>query len=334
MKFLTAGDSHGEKMICIIEGFPSGVIIDEKIINNWLSKRRNGKYRSNRMKLEDDKYEIISGIYNNKTTGFPIGIIVYNRVKDNRSKYITPRPGHADLGGILRYGLDDIRPVIERASGRETVLRTIIGAICYSMIKEFGVSIKEEIKITQKVEKYDSIGGSFKLKISGLVPGLGTISPFYKRLNSRLFSVLSGINAIKGLIIGENPVNFRGSEYNGEWILKDNMPVLLNSKSGGIDGGITNGNTVNITGFVRPVPTIKKGVKTFDIQDKNVKMIKYERSDNCIVDSVAIVAKAMTAFVFCDILIEQFGYGSLNDIKKRFFGFIENIKMRWANDET
>jgi chorismate synthase len=381
LKFLTAGESHGKCLIGILDGMVSNLPVDIEDINKELERRKNCYGRSERMKIESDRVEILSGIRDGKTIGSPISLLIENKdwenwkdymdikkIKEGKERYI-PRPGHADLWGFLKYNYTDLRNVIERASARETAIRVAIGAICKKFLSEFNVkfysrvkqigNIKDEgdineVKKNYKIienspvrcikkeeemmneidkvkEKGDTIGGIFEIIVERVCPGLGSYVQWEKRIDAKISYILMSIPGVKGIEFG---IGFEGSkltgfEFHDEIFYKDKVYRKTNN-SGGIEGGITNGEDIWIKCFFKPIPTIKKGLNSFDIRDFKEKKYEYERSDICGVVPASIIGENLVAFVLADEYIEKFGYGCLKDLKENYNKYIERIKKFWS----
>ena len=318
LRFLTGGESHGKCLVGILEGMVSNLLIDEEDINKELKRRQKGYGRTERMKIEDDKVEILSGVRNGKTTGAPISLLIENKDwqnwkefmdikkrKEGRERYI-PRPGHADLWGFLKYDYDDLRDVIERASARETAMRVAIGAICKKFLLEFNIKFYSRVKKIGKIEdetdireikknyekienspvrcflkeremmneidkvreKGDTVGGIFEILVEGVCPGLGSYVHWEKRIDAKISYILMSIPGVKGIEIGLgfSGCELLGSEFHDE-IFYNGRVYRKTNNSGGIEGGITNGNDIWVKCFFKPIPTIKKGLSSFDIRD-------------------------------------------------------------------
>lgn len=380
LKFLSGGESHGKCLIGILEGMVSNLSIDEEDINKELERRQKGYGRGERMEIEKDRVEILSGVRNGKTIGSPISLLIENKdwrnwkefmdikkIKEGKERYI-PRPGHADLWGFLKYNYDDLRNVIERASARETAIRVAMGAICKKFLSEFDVKFysrvkkigriedegdieeikrnyvkienspvrclkkeKEMIKEIDKArEKGDTIGGIFEVIIEGVCPGLGSYVQWEKRLDAKISYILMSIPGVKGVEIGLgfSGCELSGSEFHDEIFYKEKVYRKTNN-SGGIEGGITNGNDIWIKCFFKPVPTIKKGLSSFDIRNFKEKKYEYERSDTCAVVPASIIAENLLAFIIADEYIEKFGGDCLDDLKENYKNYIKRIKKFW-----
>ena len=312
INFLTAGESHGKGLLGIIEGLPAGLSISEEYINFHLSRRQKGFGRGGRMKIEKDMAEIYCGVRLGLTIGAPIGLIIKNldwanwkeimpiNTSTTAPKKITlPRPGHADLAGIMKHDFDDIRNVIERSSARETAMRVGLGTICRKLLEECNIHIasyvteihniidttspnKYNVKaINQKADKSqirvlntnieqdiiqiikqaqkngDTVGGQFRVLVSGVPYGLGSYSSWNKKLNAKLSEAICSINAIKGVYFGaDNASNLFGSQLHDEIGLNKGEYTRFNNNAGGIEGGMSNAQTIIINGVMKPLSTL------------------------------------------------------------------------------
>ena len=370
IKFTTAGESHGEMLMGIIEGVPSNLSIDISYIEAQLKRRMTGYGRGARMKIESDTPYICSGIRFGKTLGSPIGIIIKNNDWENWKEKMSvektdiqineitiPRPGHADLAGIKKYNFTDIRNVIERSSARETAMRVALATICRKLLEECNIhigsyvsmihNVKDENNyfdkdprdinkladqssvrsldknieskmidvITNAKSKGDSVGGSFTIIISGLPYGLGSYVSWDKKLNARLGKAILSINGIKSFDIGlgENSGKKYGSELHDE-IGYDEKFTRLSNNSGGIEGGMSNGQSIILSATMKPIPTLTKPLNSIDIKSKSKVLAHKERTDSCSVPAASIIAESMASFVICDALLEKFGGDSIEDL--------------------
>ena len=372
INFLTAGESHGKGLLGIIEGIPSGLNISEDYINFHLSRRQKGFGRGGRMKIENDLSEIYSGVRLGNTIGAPIGLIIKNLDSVNwvdimpinattlqPEKITLPRPGHADLAGIMKHDFDDIRNVIERSSARETTMRVALGSICRKLLEECNIHIasyvtaihniidksspnqhkvkvinskadkspvrslnsqieQEMIETIKKAQKNgDTVGGQFRVLVSGVPYGLGSYSSWNKKINAKLSEAICSINAIKGVYFGaDNASDLFGSQLHDEIGFEKGQFTRLNNNAGGIEGGMTNAQTIIINGVMKPLSTLSKPLKSIDIKSKKDKLAHKERTDSCAVPAAAIVAESMVALVIADTLLDKFGGDSLSSLNQ------------------
>ncbi|MFH0807113.1 MAG: chorismate synthase [Elusimicrobiota bacterium] len=383
LRFMTAGESHGKCLTSILEGLPAGLKITQEYINSELERRQKGYGRGDRMKIESDEAQILSGVRWGKTTGTPISLQIENRDwknwekvmslnQEDRSKnvFITkPRPGHSDLPGVLKFNLEDVRDIKERASARETASRVAVGSVCKKFLLEFGIkffSVVEEIggmvsvtKLSEIEKRYsaiegsplrcadinaekkmiklidnakskgDTLGGKFKVVVKNLIPGLGNYIQWDKRLDGRLALALMSIQAVKGVELGSGFgfSKLLGSQANDEIGYSNKNFFHKTNNSGGIDGGMTNGEDIVLTAVMKPIPTLMKPLKSIDIASKKIVKAEIVRSDVCAVPACAVVAESMAAFEIANTLLEKFGGDSIPETKTNF----ENYKKQLRN---
>lgn len=306
-RFLTAGESHGKCLTAIIEGLPAGLNIDIDFINSELKRRQQGYGRGARMQIESDTVEIMSGVRFGKTLGSPITLVVKNRdfeswkkimsvapedVTDEKA-FSTFRPGHADYAGCVKYNQSDLRNVLERSSARKTAIEVAVGAVAKLFLKEFGIEcsseitqigtacccdkFKEEIDLTK--ENGDSVGGKFVVVYKNLPIGLGSHVHWDRGIDGRLAQAVMSIPAVKAVEIGENPLGYYGSTYHDEFTLENGEIGRASNHAGGIEGGMTNGQDLVISAVMKPIPTMKKPLKSIDSKTLQPTEAHFERSD-------------------------------------------------------
>ena len=371
LKFLTAGESHGQGLLGILDGMPAGLEISEDYIGVHLARRQKGYGRGGRMKIEKDRAEIWCGVRHGESLGSPIGLIVRNKdwenwtkkmsvipVKDEIRKVTLPRPGHADLAGIQKYGFDDIRNVLERSSARETTMRVALGSVCRKLLEDVGIEVggqviqihnvkdnsrselspnqlseladaspvrcldknaeKNMIKTIDEAKAAgDSLGGIFRVVATGLPYGLGSHTQWDRKLQARISAVMMSINAFKGIEIG---AGFTGSEKFGSEVHDEighdgKKFTRYSNNAGGIEGGMSNAQSIILQMSMKPIPTLIKPLKSVDIQSKEKKDAHKERTDSCAVPAASIIAESMLCFVLADALLEKFGGDSMAQLK-------------------
>ena len=351
LRYLTAGESHGKALLAILEGLPSGLKVAKEKINFELARRQAGYGRGQRMQIEKDKVEIISGLHKGITIGSPLGMLIENNdFSINNLPVITnPRPGHADLAGALKYGFDDCRSVLERASARETASRVAVGALCKILLKEFDIAVNSRVLviggktakeaiykiIDEARSKKDTLGGIFELIISGVPVGLGSYVQPDKRLNARLAQAIISIPGIKAIEFGLGfmSANKFGSEVHDAiyYSKAKGLPAgrqgyyRKTNNAGGIEGGISNGQNIIIRGYMKPIATLGKPLSSVDIKTKKSHLASIQRADICAVEAAAVVAEAMSALEIANALLEKFGGDSLLDIKQAFCAYFKRI---------
>jgi chorismate synthase len=391
LRYLTAGESHGPQLTALVEGLPSGLRIDIDSINNDLARRQGGYGRGGRMQIEKDKVEILSGVRWGETLGSPITLSIKNRdwpnwqekmspfeeYRDDSIKVTHPRPGHADLPGVLKYDHRDVRNVLERSSARETAIRVAVGSCAKCFLKEFGISVygivseidgiqavkpegigveelysaacesdlytydkSAEKRMIENIDKAketgDSVGGVVEINVCGVPVGLGSYVQWDRKLDARLAMVLMSIQAMKGVEIGIgfDAARRKGSAVHDE-IYFDKARLLQDknagffrktNNAGGIEGGMSNGETIIVRGAMKPIPTLYKPLKSVNIVSKEQYDATVERSDVCAVPAAAVVAEAVIAIEIANAFLEKFGGDSIKEIKRNYHGYVECLK--------
>ena len=354
LRFLTAGESHGPSETAILEGLPSGLSITKEDIQKDLDKRRSGAGRGGRGLIEKDQVKILSGIRHGKTLGSPVALTVENidfanwkekmqiepLPKGKKIEEVTnPRPGHADLAGAQKYGFSDIRNVLERASARETIMRVAIGTLCRKLLLEFGINITSKIiqigkekkdwerAIMEAIKKKDTLGGVIEITAKNVPPGLGSYVHWDRKLDGLLSHALMSIPSVKAVEIG-NGISSSGkfgSEIHDEIFYKNKFNRKTNN-AGGLEGGVTNGQSVICTVYHKPISTLGNPLKTVDLKTKKPATALIERSDICVVPRAGIISESMVAFVLANAFLEKFGTDNLDDIKMNFKNYLDRIK--------
>jgi chorismate synthase len=344
LRFLTAGESHGRCMIAVLEGMPAGLKIDLKEMNMELKRRQLGYGRGERMKIEGDHVEILSGVKNSMTLGSPVGLYVKNsdyRI-DDLIPSTQPRPGHADLIGCLKYGHRDIRNVLERASARETVSRVAIGAVCKLFLKEFGVTVVSQVtviggektrdrmdkKIDLAKKNLDTLGGKFRLEAKGVAPGLGSYVAPDRRLNARLAGALASIPAIKAVEFGLGAAYadaFGSKVHDAIYYSKDKGFMRKTNNAGGIEGGMSNGEPIVVTCTMKPIATVGKPLESVDIVTRKPTKAAVERYDTCAVEAGGVVGESVMAFELASAMVEKFGGDSMSELKRNYKSYLKSL---------
>ena len=334
LRFLTAGESHGKMLVAILEGMAANMPLSENDINIELQRRQQGPGRSERMKIEKDEVEIVSGVLKGKTIGSPIALLIKNKAGISGAEVVTKlRPGHADLPGAVKYGQNDIRNILERASARETAARVAVGAVAKRLLSEFKIEVKSKVVeiggeknqssweklIERATSDGDSLGGIFEISIINVPVGLGSYVQADRRLNSRLVQAVMSIPAIKGAEIGLGfeAAKRSGSKVHDEIFFEGGKFKHKTNNAGGIEGGISNGEPIVIRAAMKPIATISKPLRSVDYMSKEPAAAHVERADVCAVHAAAVVGEAVSAFVIADAFLEKFGGDSLEEIKSR-----------------
>ena len=379
LRYLTAGESHGKALVAILEGMPSGVPVSVKEISDELTRRRAGHGRGPRMKIERDALEVVSGVRSGSTLGSPIACVIHNSEWEkwqhvmpveggSGGRELTkPRPGHADLVGMLKYDFTDARNVLERASARETAARVAIGAIAKSLLGQVGVRVFSHVvsigsveappeirpapsdleridaspvrcfdedagarmvaEIDAAAEAGDSLGGVVEVVCSGLPPGLGSHVHWDRKLDGRLGGALMAVPAIKGVEIGDA---FDVSQLRGTQAHDEISPDLsrLTDRAGGTEGGMSMGGEIRIRAAMKPLSTLKNRLRTVDMATGEAAEAFQERTDACAVPAAGVVCESVVALVIADAFLEMFGGDTLGDLKGSLARYQERIDQR------
>lgn len=324
LRYLTAGESHGKYLTAILDGFPAGVKVPRAYIAAQLRRRRQAPGRSARQAVETDAFELTSGLRGDLTTGAPITVLLENRGRALPPPSAVPRPGHADLPGMLKYGTLDAALIRERASARETAARVALGSFALRFCESLGVTINSRVtalggltgltaesaaaELLRARRAGDTLGGIFEVTAEGLPAGLGDFTQADKRLGARLGAALLAINGVKGFEIGGG---FGLAALGGIEASRD--PEL----SGGLDGGMTNGRPLTLRCAVKPVPGLPGGAPSADLRTFKKKICVSKTSDTTAVFAAAVVAEHAAALTLAAALLEKFGGDSLGEIKPR-----------------
>lgn len=345
LRYLTAGESHGKALLAILEGIPAGIKIGINQINQELKRRQQGYGRGKRMQIEKDRAEILCGLKNNLTLASPIGILIKNKDSsiERLPKVICPRPGHADLAGLLKYGFDDIRNVLERASARETAIRVAVGAICKAFLGEFGIKVTSRVlniggrkdesqirKIIQEARKRgDTVGGIFTVVAQNVVCGLGSYAQPDRRLDARLAQAIISIPGIKGVELGLGfgyADRFGSRCHDAIYYTRGKGYLRKTNNAGGIEAGVSNGQDIIIRACMKPISTLLEPLDSVNIITKQPAKAAVERSDICVVESAGVIAEGVVAFELAHAFLEKFGGDCLKDIKKTYQDYRKRVK--------
>jgi chorismate synthase len=390
LRWLTSGESHGEALVGILEGVPAGVEVTTSDIQAALARRRLGYGRGARMKFEQDAVRVLGGLRLGLTQGGPLAIEIGNTEwpkwvdvmssdpvddpeKLNRARnapLTRPRPGHADLVGMRKYAFDDARPVLERASARETATRVALGTVAAHLLEQAAgirlvshvvaigpVAAPEDAALphpddvahldTDPVRCFDAqtsaamvaeiddchaagdtLGGVVEVLAYGLPSGLGSYVHADRRLDARLAAALMGIQAIKGVEVGDGfrTATRRGSQAHDE-IERDatGRIVRLSNRAGGVEGGMSNGEILRVRAAMKPISTVPRALATIDTASGEPAKAQHQRSDVCAVPPAAVVAEAMVALVLADALLEKTGGDSVDEVRRNLAAYLEAI---------
>lgn len=345
LRLLTAGESHGKALVAILDGIPAGLKLDAAAINRELQRRQQGFGRGKRMQIEADRAEVISGVKGMVTLASPIALLIKNKDSsiEKLPKVLCPRPGHADLAGLLKYGFSDIREVLERASARSTAVSVAAGAVCKIFLAEFAIKISSRVrsiggehtpkqmvnKVKQAISRKDTVGGIFEVVAKGVPAGLGSYVQPDLRLDSRLAAQLVSIPGIKAAEIG---LGFAyadkfGSEVHDEiYYSKGKGYFRRTNNAGGIEGGISNGEDIILRACMKPISTLLNPLDSVNIITKKPAKASVERSDICVVSAAGVVAESACAFVLAAAFLEKFGSDALLDIKQNYRNYLKRIR--------
>ena len=345
LRHLTAGESHGRGIVAILEGMPAGLKVDAAKINQELKRRQSGFGRGKRMQIENDKALLVGGLKSGITLGSPIALLIQNKDYkiETLHKVLAPRPGHADLAGLLKYGFSDIRNVLERSSARSTVATVAVGAVCKLFLNEFGIKIASRVlsvggeysqdamigKIKEAIANKDTVGGLFEVIAKGVPVGLGSYVQPDRRLDGRLAQNIMSIPGIKAMEIGLGigyAISFGSEVHDAVYYNKQKGYFRKTNNSGGIEGGISNGQDIILRACMKPISTLMNPLASVNINTKKAASAATERSDTCVVEAAGVVAESACAFVLADAMLDKFGSDNLGDIKKALLGYRKRIK--------
>jgi chorismate synthase len=385
-RFNTAGESHGRALVAIVEGLPAGLPIDIEKINHELWRRQQGYGRGARMKIEQDRVEILSGLRHGQSLGSPVALMIENKDWENWQEVMAseardlpteksrrvkrPRPGHADLAGGLKYDARDLRNVLERASARETAARVACGALAKQLLAAFAVEIRSHViqlggvpdeplhltfdqiaaipedaplncadqdaqqkmieLIDQKKSEGDTLGGIFEVVARGVIPGLGSHTSWDQKLDGRLAQAIMSIHAVKAVAIGAGfeASSLPGSEVHDEisYDRDKSQFTRATNRAGGLEGGVTNGEELRLRGHLKPISTLRRALRSVDIDTKQEEKAAFERSDITVVPAAGVIGEAMVALTLAAAMRDKFGGDSLTEMKRNFEGYRKQLR--------
>jgi chorismate synthase len=353
IRLATAGESHGPGLVAILTGFPAGLELDREAIDRDLKRRQEGYGRSPRQQIEQDRVEVLAGLRHGSTLGTPLALVVWNRDHRNwtwgmspwppegephgkGTKAVTlPRPGHADLAGVQKYGLEDVRNALERASARHTAVQVAAGAVAKALLRAIGIEVAgatlDKDVLHERVDaaraERDTVGGVVEIRAANVPPGLGTYATKEDRLDTRLAGAVMGIQAVKGVEIGEgfSLAGKFGSEAHDE-IGTDRRRTT--NRAGGIEGGISNGEEIVLRAAMKPLPTLMKPLASLDLASGEAAQALVERSDVAAVEALAVVAESAVAWELACLAHDKFGGDLIDDFVAAWRAYCERI--RWA----
>ncbi|KQW03796.1 MAG: chorismate synthase [Microterricola sp.] len=396
LRWLTAGESHGPELIAVIEGLPAGVPVALDDIRADLARRKLGYGRGARMKFEQDELNISGGVRHGLSLGSPVALRIGNsewpKWKDvmsaepidesklgrGRGAALTrPRPGHADLVGMQKYDFDEARPVLERASARETAARVALGAVARSFLSELGIRLVSHTlsigpvrvpegstlptpddvdtldadplrcfdeatsalmvaEVDDAHKEGDTLGGVVEVLAYGVPPGLGSYVHGDRRLDAQLSSALMGIQAIKGVEVGDGflTTTRRGSAAHDELFVDGEEIQRASDKAGGIEGGMSTGTLLRVRAGMKPIATVPHSLRTVDVATGEAAVAHHQRSDVCAVPAAGVVAEAMVALTLANAMLEKFGGDSIGETRRNLRGYLDAIPSRLATGST
>jgi chorismate synthase len=387
LRWLTAGESHGQELVAIVEGLPSGIPVTLDQLRTDLARRKLGYGRGARMKFEQDELAMTGGVVHGRTLGSPVAVRIGNTEWPKwtevmgvepldeelpgrgRSAPLTrPRPGHADLVGMQKYDFDEARPILERASARETAARVALGAIARAFLGELGITLVSHTlsigpvrvpegaalpkpgdvdaldadpvrcfdaatsalmvaEIDDAHKEGDTLGGVVEVLAYGLPPGLGSHVHWDRRLDSQLAAALMGIQAIKGVEVGDGfeTTRRRGSAAHDELYREGDEITRATDRAGGTEGGMSTGTVLRVRAGMKPIATVPHALHTIDVATGEDAAAHHQRSDVCAVPAAGVVAEAMTALVLANAVLEKFGGDSVGETRRNLEGYLAAI---------
>ncbi|WP_329261164.1 chorismate synthase [Streptomyces pseudovenezuelae] len=391
LRWLTAGESHGPALVATLEGLPAGVPITTEMVADHLARRRLGYGRGARMKFEQDQVTFLGGVRHGLSLGSPVAIMVGNTEWPKWEQVMSadpidpeilaglarnapltrPRPGHADLAGMQKYGFDEARPILERASARETAARVALGAVARSYLKETaGIEIVSHVvelcsvkapqgvyptpadvekldadplrcldadtskamvaEVDQAHKDGDTLGGVVEILAYGVPVGLGSHVHWDRKLDARLAGALMGIQAIKGVELGDGFELARvpGSKAHDEIVKTPEGIRRVSGRSGGTEGGLSTGELLRVRAAMKPIATVPRALQTVDVTTGEAAQAHHQRSDVSAVPAAGIVAEAMVALVLADAVAEKFGGDSVPETRRNVQSYLDHLAIR------
>jgi chorismate synthase len=390
LRFSTAGESHGECLVALLAGMPAGVPVDEAFVNRDLWRRQQGYGRGGRMRIETDTAHFLSGVRHGRTIGSPIAIAIENRDWQNWTEALpvaagdpakhkavaSPRPGHADLAGALKFDFPDARYVLERASARESAARVAAGAVAKELLLQLGIDVAShvirvggvelerdaaweevaalrsrdeillncvdadaELRMKGEVDAVlrtgDTVGGVFEVVVHGAPPGLGTCANWDERLDGVLAQAVMSLQAVKAVEIGRGvtAAESLGSQVHDAIGYAHEVKNASHTRftrehnnAGGVEGGISNGEDIVVRGYLKPISTLRRPLRSVRFDTREETKAAYERSDVCVVPAAGVAAEAMAALTVARLVLEKFGGDSLKELKRNYDGYVMQIR--------
>jgi chorismate synthase len=361
LELATAGESHGPALVAILSGVPAGLMLDKAAIDADLRRRQQGYGRSPRQQIETDEVEVLAGLRQGRTLGTPLALVVRNRDHKNwtwgmspwppegepqgkGTKAVTlPRPGHADLAGVQKYGHADVRDALERASARHTAVYVAAGAVAKALLSHIGITVEgaalpeagaDPATVEEARKDKDTLGGTVVVRARNVPPGLGSYARKEDRLDARFAAALMGIQAVKSAEIGDGKylATLRGSEAHDEIYRDDEHGIYRQTnRAGGLEGGMSNGEEIVVRASMKPLPTLMQPLASIDIETGEPATALVERSDVSAVEALAVVAEAAVAWELARAAREKFGGDALDDFVAARNAYVERIDWRPRN---
>ena len=392
LRWLTAGESHGPALMGLLEGMAAGVRVTTDDVAAELARRRLGHGRGARMAFERDEVEFLGGVRHGVTQGGTVAVRIGNTEWPKWSTVMSadpvdpqelagqarnapltrPRPGHADLVGMQKYGFDDARPVLERASARETAARVALGAVCKAFLSQaYGITVLSHVvsigaarvedgaalpgpddlaaidgspvrafeasaaermiaEVDAAKREGDTLGGVVEVLAHGVPPGLGSHVHWDRRIDSKLAAALMGIQAIKGVEVGDGfaVAGRRGSQVMDEIVRGPDGLTRTSGRLGGTEGGMSSGEVLRVRAAMKPISTIPRALRTVDTATGEQALAHHQRSDVCAVPAAGVVAEAMVALVLADVAVEKFGGDSVEETRRNLEGYLKGLTVR------
>jgi chorismate synthase len=354
LELATAGESHGPALVAIVAGLPAGLLLEKAAIDADLRRRQQGYGRSPRQQIETDEVEVLAGLRQGRTLGTPLALVVRNRDHRNwtwgmspwppdgepegkGTKEVTlPRPGHADLAGVQKYGHSDVRDALERASARHTAVHVAAGTVAKALLAQVGVSVAGEAlpeagadpaTVDEARKDRDTLGGTVEVRARNVPPGLGSYARKEDRIDARLAAALMGIQAVKSVEIGDGSAlaRVRGSEAHDEIFRDERGFYRETNHAGGLEGGMSNGEELVVRVAMKPLPTLMKPLASVDLRTGEPAQALVERSDVSAVEALAVVAEAAVAWELARAAREKFGGDALGDFVAAWRAYVDRI---------
>jgi chorismate synthase len=350
LRLSSAGESHGPALVAIVTGLPAGLELHRDAVDADLARRQAGYGRSPRQQIEQDRVEVLAGLRHGRTLGTPLALVVRNRDHKNwtwgmapwppegepagkGTRPVTlPRPGHADLAGVQKFGHEDVRNALERASARHTAVHVAAGAVAKALLATIGVSVSGSVvdeealraAIDEARRERDTVGGVVEVRATGVPPGLGSYAAKEDRLDARLAAAVMGIQAVKGVEIGDGfaLASLRGSEAHDEIAVSRRR---TSNHAGGIEAGVSNGEEIVVRAAMKPLPTLMKPLGSVDLATGEPATALVERSDVAAVEALAVVAESAVAWELAVAAREKFGGDAIGDFVAAWRSYCERI---------